>query len=147
MPVLLRRSGDLPEAGAYRTWCVVEGTVPPLPPARRLPDEGGRQERAFDAVADTWLAIARDLGGEPSARLALDNETEQEITRAIESLSGTVTLIVIAHRLSTVRKCDVLVMMKEGRIADVGDFETLRRRNVDFRRLVEMSSLERPNVA
>lgn len=70
MPVLLRRSGDLPEAGAYRTWCVVEGTVPPLPPARRLPEEGGRLERAFDAVADTWLAIARDLGGEPSARLA-----------------------------------------------------------------------------
>ncbi len=105
---------------------------------------GGQRQR---------IGIARALYHRPQilvldeATSALDNETEQEITRAIESLSGKVTLIVIAHRLSTVRKCDVLVMMKEGRIADVGDFETLRGRNVDFRRLVEMSSLERPNVA
>ncbi len=105
---------------------------------------GGQRQR---------IGIARALYHRPQilvldeATSALDNETEQEITKAIESLSGKVTLIVIAHRLSTVRKCDVLVMMKEGRIADVGDFETLRRRNVDFRRLVEMSSLERPNVA
>ena len=56
------------------------------------------------------------------------------------------TILVIAHRLSTVRRCDMIVFMKDGGIADVGTFDELRERNADFAYLVKLGSLEAPTL-
>jgi ATP-binding cassette subfamily C protein len=104
---------------------------------------GGQRQR---------VGIARALYGDPQvlvfdeATSALDNESERQIIETIEGLKGEKTVIIIAHRLSTVRHCDKLMFMKEGRVADTGPFDDLHRRNADFRRLVELGEL-RPESA
>lgn len=100
---------------------------------------GGQRQR---------IGIARALYLEPKvlvldeATSSLDGVTEREIVEAIERLRSDRTMIVVAHRLSTVRACDRLVLMEGGRIADVGTWDELAGRNDDFRRLVELSQLE-----
>ena len=75
---------------------------------------GGQRQR---------LAIARALYRNPDvlvldeATAALDNETESEVMKAIEALQGYKTLIIVAHRLTTVRKCDVIYEVKDKQIA------------------------------
>ncbi len=99
---------------------------------------GGQQQR---------IGIARALYHDPDvlvldeATSALDNETEQAINEAIEDLKKNKILIVIAHRLSTVRQCDRLIYMEDGQIADSGTFDELTERNAAFRNLVELSRL------
>jgi ABC-type multidrug transport system fused ATPase/permease subunit len=99
---------------------------------------GGQRQR---------VGLARALYGSPSvlildeATSALDNQTERLISDALNSLHGQLTMIVIAHRLSTVRSCDRIVYMEEGRIAGVGTFEELDRTNEGFSKLVELGSL------
>ena len=99
---------------------------------------GGQRQR---------IGIARALYPNPDilvfdeATSALDNETEREISNAIERLTGTKTLIVIAHRLSTVRKCSKLVLLEDGKYSDSGSFTELQARNPEFQHLVELSKL------
>ncbi len=99
---------------------------------------GGQRQR---------VGIARALFREPKllvldeATSALDNETERMITETIRSLQGDVTLIVIAHRLSTVRHCDRIAVLEEGRLTGLGSFDELRRSHAGFARLVELGSL------
>jgi len=59
------------------------------------------------------------------ATSAVDNETEAQIQKAIENLTGRHTLIAIAHRLSTVRKADRIIVLKDGKIAEEGTHEQL----------------------
>ena len=100
---------------------------------------GGQRQR---------LGIARALYLEPSvlvmdeATSALDSETERRITETIESLHGQMTVIVIAHRLSTVRKCDMLLYLEQGCIAAAGTFESVATESPGFARLVKLGSLD-----
>jgi ATP-binding cassette subfamily B multidrug efflux pump len=72
------------------------------------------------------LAIARALAGEPrilfldEATSHIDSETEQVVQRALTALRGRVTIVAIAHRLSTVRDADRIVVLNHGRIAELG---------------------------
>ena len=70
------------------------------------------------------------------ATSALDSETEHAISKVVELMKGDKTLIIIAHRLSTVRHCDRLYYMKAGQIADHGTFEELYEKNAEFREMV-----------
>ena len=79
------------------------------------------------------------------ATSSLDNETESEISRAIDELQGEKTIIIIAHRLSTIKNCDNLFFIKDGRLLDSGTFEELILRNQDFRYMASDSRLELVN--
>jgi ATP-binding cassette subfamily C protein len=99
---------------------------------------GGQRQR---------IGIARALYRRPEvlvldeATSSLDMETESEVNDAIERLSGRITVIVIAHRLSTVRRCHRILFMREGRIIDSGSFSELTARNPEFRQLVRLSDV------
>lgn len=85
---------------------------------------GGQRQR---------VAIARTLYDDPElvvfdeATSSLDNQTEREITRNIETLQGQKTLVIVAHRLSTIRLCDRLIFLRKGRIEGCGTFDELIR--------------------
>lgn len=95
---------------------------------------GGQKQR---------IAIARALYGNPKllildeATASLDALTEEKISNVIASLKGKCTVIAIAHRLGTLKQCNCLVYMKEGRIAAEGTFDGLYRANEEFKELVD----------
>lgn len=94
------------------------------------------------------IGIARALYARPKvlvldeATSALDNETEYEITRTLNELRGEVTVIVVAHRLSTVKSADEILFFSRGKLRSRGTMAELRATDSDFARLVELGSLE-----
>lgn len=102
---------------------------------------GGQKQR---------LGIARALYDEPEvlfldeATSALDLKTESEIAEVIASLRGKKTIIIIAHRLSTVRQCDRIYFLKHGSVAAEGTFKNLQQENAEFRSLVKLGMLQEP---
>ncbi|QWD89159.1 ABC transporter ATP-binding protein [Polynucleobacter sp. MWH-CaK5] len=94
---------------------------------------GGQRQR---------IGIARALYRKPSilildeATSALDNLTEQAVMDAVNQLSGRLTLILIAHRLSTVEKCDQLFVFDHGKIVAQGKFHDLVEQSQLFRSMV-----------
>lgn len=99
---------------------------------------GGQRQR---------IGIARALYLRPGllvldeATSSLDSQTERHITDTIDSLHGQQTMLIVAHRLSTVRRCDQLIFMRDGRIETMGTFEEVRSANPEFAHLVELGSL------
>jgi HlyD family secretion protein len=69
------------------------------------------------------------------ATSALDGVTERNIMKAINDLSGQRTLIMVAHRLSTVKKCDVIYYMDDGEIVASGSYGELLESNEKFKEL------------
>ena len=76
------------------------------------------------------------------ATSAVDTETECEIQAAIEQLSGTRTIIVIAHRLSTVMRADQILVLHHGRIAEQGTHQELLEKNGVYARLCHVQQLQ-----
>ena len=87
------------------------------------------------------IAIARALYNRPQVLIfdegtsALDNATEQELMNSLRQFRGTHTILLVAHRLSTVRDADRVIFVEDGRVAGVDTFEGLRRSNDSFRRM------------
>jgi ABC-type multidrug transport system fused ATPase/permease subunit len=100
---------------------------------------GGQRQRLF---------IARELYKEPNLLLLdeatsdLDSASERRIQRSIDALQGDVTVVIIAHRLSTVQNADRIYVLDEGRILEAGTYEELcSREESRFREMVEVQSL------
>ena len=97
---------------------------------------GGQRQRIGIARA---LYHDADLIVFDEATSALDNLTEQEVIKAIDALPGDKTVVMIAHRLTTVKRCDRIVMMENGRVAGYGSWEALIQDNPSFQRLAKLS--------
>lgn len=93
---------------------------------------GGQRQR---------IAIARALYQNPQilifdeATSALDNESEKEITKAINNLRNKKIIFVIAHRLSTVESADKIAVLSGGKVVDIGSDEELSKRNEIYAKL------------
>lgn len=93
------------------------------------------------------IGIARALVTNPKmiildeATSSLDAETESYVSSLLESFRGKVTIIVVAHRLSTVQRADLLYWMADGRLVNSGSFEELRATNKDFETSVNLLGL------
>ncbi len=90
---------------------------------------GGQRQR---------IGIARAMFTRPQllvldeATSSLDGETEASISEAIHSLRGSTTVVMIAHRLSTVRSADVVVYLSQGKVVSMGTFDEVRQSVPDF---------------
>ena len=93
---------------------------------------GGQRQR---------IGIARALYYNPQvlildeATSALDSLTEQAVMEAVNNLGHDITIILIAHRLSTVRQCDQIYLLERGEVKAQGTFEELTASNLVFRKM------------
>jgi ABC-type multidrug transport system fused ATPase/permease subunit len=100
---------------------------------------GGQRQR---------IGIARALYSEPlllvldEATSALDAETEAAITNMLKELHGEVTVIAIAHRLSTVRHSDLVLFLRDGVLVDQGKFDDLVKNHPDLARQASLLGMD-----
>jgi ATP-binding cassette, subfamily B, bacterial PglK len=98
---------------------------------------GGQRQR---------IGIARALYKQASvlvldeATSALDNATERLVMDAIETLDRDLTIVLIAHRLSTVRRCDAIVQLENGRVVAQGRYDELLESSQSFRRMAHATT-------
>lgn len=99
---------------------------------------GGQKQR---------ISIARELFKDidilimDEATSALDSETELEIRNSIDNLQGQYTLLIVAHRLSSIRNVDRVIFMNNGRIEEEGSFLTLLEKYPRFKKMAELQRL------
>ncbi len=99
---------------------------------------GGQKQR---------LAIARALLRNSSIIIfdestsSLDNFAQEEIKHSIDALKGKSTIVIVAHRLSTIRNVDKIFFLDEGKIEDIGTFEYLFENNVKFKNMFYAENL------
>jgi ATP-binding cassette subfamily C protein len=111
-------------------------------PLGKLQDglSGGQMQR---------LGLARALYTKPGllimdeATSALDAESEAEIQKALDSMRGKVTVVLIAHRLNTIQHADKVVLVEDGLVKDSGTFKELISRNPSVERVVDLMRVER----
>jgi ABC-type bacteriocin/lantibiotic exporter with double-glycine peptidase domain len=121
-----------------------EGGIEGMVGERGLALSGGQRQR---------LGIARALYAEPlvlvmdEATSALDTATEAAVSKAIRTLQGKVTLITVAHRLSTIRDADRIFFMSEGRVAADGTFDELVTAVPEFALQAALAGLTGPAAA
>ena len=111
-------------------------------PLGKLQDglSGGQMQR---------LGLARALYTKPGllimdeATSALDAQSEAEIQKALDSMRGKVTVVLIAHRLNTIQHADMVVLVEDGLVKDSGSFQELIKRNPSVERVVDLMRIEK----
>jgi ATP-binding cassette subfamily C protein len=95
------------------------------------------------------LGLARALYSNPGllvmdeATSALDAQSEAEIQKALDSMRGKVTVVLIAHRLNTIQHADKVILVEEGSVKDSGTFKELIARNPSVERVVDLMRVEK----
>jgi ATP-binding cassette subfamily C protein len=111
-------------------------------PLGKLQDglSGGQMQR---------LGLARALYTKPGllvmdeATSALDAESEAEIQKALDSMRGKVTVVLIAHRLNTIQHADKVILVEDGQVRDSGKFKELIARNPSVERVVHLMRVDK----
>ena len=99
---------------------------------------GGQRQR---------ISIARELFKDveililDEATSALDSETEKAIQRNIDDLKGDYTILIVAHRISTIKNADRIVVMKNGKVSNIESFSNLIDESPYFKKLVELQEI------
>lgn len=146
---ILYSAGDATEEDMIRAAKIacIDGFIESLPEKydtlvgeRGMRLSGGQKQR---------ISIARSILSPSSvlimdeATSAVDTETENEIRRAIATIAGSRTMLVIAHRLSTVQSADCILVLENGRIAETGTHSELIAANGIYKHLVDMQNIVR----
>ena len=98
---------------------------------------GGQRQR---------IGIARALYSAPEVMImdeatsALDSVTESAIMESIDELRGDTTLVLVAHRLATVERCDVVFVLEDGKLVAQGSYAELSSKSAAFRELALLPS-------
>lgn len=93
---------------------------------------GGQKQRLAIARA---LLMKTEIILFDEATSALDNETQKDISKAIENLKGEYTILIIAHRLSTIIDCDKIFVVDNGKIIDVGTHKELMKKSTFYKKI------------
>ena len=100
---------------------------------------GGQKQR---------IGLARAIYRNPSLLFldevtsALDAETEHAVMSSIEQLRGSITVVIVAHRLSTVQHADQVIYVEDGTVLGIGTFEELRKSLPQLQRQIELGTLD-----
>jgi ATP-binding cassette subfamily C protein len=111
----------------------------------------GKHKDALSGGQLQRIGLARALYSQPSllimdeATSALDAESENEINKALTRMRGKVTVILIAHRLNTVQRSDVVFLMQKGSVTASGTFPELLKNNPTVRKLAALMAIESPD--
>lgn len=103
---------------------------------------GGQKQR---------LAIARELYKQPDllimdeATAALDVETEHIIQQNIDRMTGKYTILIVAHRMSTIQNANYIHVMQQGRIESTGSFESLLEHSESFKKFIKLQNISESN--
>jgi len=108
----------------------------------------GKRRDEFSGGQLQRVGLARALYCSPrllvmdEATSALDAESENEINKALEEMRGKVTVILIAHRLNTIQRSDVVFLMEEGQVVSSGTFSELLQSNTKVQNLAKLMAIE-----
>lgn len=99
----------------------------------------GGQKQRLSIARELYKAV--DILIMDEATSSLDSETEKTIQENIDLLKGSYTFLIVAHRLSTVKNADKIVLMRNGKIEEIGNFADLNNRSEIFKRMVELQEI------
>lgn len=97
---------------------------------------GGQQQRI--TIARAFLQNTEVLLFD-EATSALDNESEKVVQKALESIASEKTVVAVAHRLTSIQNYDMIYVMKEGRVVESGDHESLMKNDGEYKKLYQLS--------
>ena len=108
----------------------------------------GKRKDEFSGGQLQRIGLARSLYSQPKllvmdeATSALDAESENEINKALDAMRGKVTVVLIAHRLNTVQRCDSVFLIEKGRVSASGTFPELLRQNKKVQNLARLMAID-----
>jgi ATP-binding cassette subfamily C protein len=124
----------------------LEGVIKALPEG--IHSDIGKRKDELSGGQLQRIGLARALYSEPGllvmdeATSALDAESENEINKALDEMRGSVTVVMIAHRLNTVQRSDIVFLIEDGRITASGTFPELLQTNSTVQNLAKLMAIE-----